>query len=61
MITSLYNWYYEDEYLLARERLHWFENKLRAIDSDTCNDVNKQYRRKRIEMVIRCIRYTYNF
>ena len=61
MITSLYNWYYEDEYLLAQEQLKFFENKLKAIDNDTCNDVNKQYRKRRIELVIRCIKYTYNF
>ena len=61
MITALYNWYHEDEYLIARQQLEFFENKLRSIDNDTCNDQNKQYRRKRIELVIRCIKYTYNF
>ena len=60
MITSLYNWYYEDEYELAREQLEFFENKLKAIDNDTCNDTNKAYRKRRIELVIKCIKYTYN-
>ena len=60
MITSLYNWYYKDEYELAREQLEFFENKLKSIDNDTCNHENKQYRKRRIELVIKCIRYTYN-
>jgi hypothetical protein len=60
MITGLYNWYYEEEYLLARQQLDFFENKLNCIDKDTCNDINKAYRKRRIELVIRCIKYTYN-
>ena len=60
MITALYNWYYEDECELARQQLEFYENKLKAIDNDTCNIENKQYRKKRIEIVVKCIKYTYN-
>jgi len=60
MITSIYNWYNNEEYALAKSQLLFFQNKLKSIDNDTCNDYNKDVKRSRIELVINCIKYTYN-
>jgi len=60
MLTNLYNYYHTDEYELALEQLEFFEKKLLSIDNDNCNDTNKAYRKRRIELVIKCIKYTYN-
>jgi len=59
MFTSIYNTYYYDEYLLAKEQLKFFENKLKSVDNESCNECNKTIRKKRIELNIYCIKYTY--
>ena len=56
MITSIYNWYNNEEYALAKSQLLFFQNKLKSIDNDTCNDYNKAVKRSRIELVINCIK-----
>lgn len=60
MITRFYNYWNHEEYALAQSQLLFFEKKLKAIDSDSCNDANKAIRRKRIQLVIDCIKYTYS-
>jgi hypothetical protein len=60
MITSIYNWYNQDEYVLAKSQLLFFQNKLKYVENENCNEYNKGLRRQRIELVIRCIKYTYN-
>jgi hypothetical protein len=61
MIARLYNWWNDEEYALAQSQLLFFENKLRAIDSELCcNEANRAIRKKRIQLVIDCIKYTYN-
>ncbi len=59
MLTSIYNTYYYDEYLLAKGQLKFFEDKLKVIESEI-DTPNKSIRRKRIELNIYCIKYTYN-
>ena len=56
----MYNWWNEEEYALAQSQLIFFERKLAVIDDELCNQVNKQIRKKRIQLVIDCIKYTYN-
>ena len=56
----MYNWWNEEEYALAQSQLIFFEKKLASIDMELCNQVNKQIRKKRIQLVIDCIKYTYN-
>ena len=60
MITSIYNWYNNEEYALAKSQLLFFQNKLKYVENENCNEYNKGLRRQRIELVIRCIKYTYN-
>ena len=60
MISHAYNWYFVDEYELAKEQLAFYEKKLEATKRMSCNDDNKRIRENRIHMVISCIKYTYN-
>ena len=60
MITRMYNWWNEEEYALAQSQLIFFERKLAVINDELCNQANKQIRRKRIQLVIDCIKNTYN-
>ena len=59
MITRMYNWWNEEEFALAPSQLIFFQKKLKVIDNELCNDANKQIRKKRIQLVIDCIKYTY--
>ena len=59
MITRIYNWYNEEEYALTQSQLIFFERKLAVINDELCNQANKDIRRKRIQLVIDCIKYTY--
>ena len=55
----MYNYLNHEEYALAQSQLIFFERKLAGIDMELCNQVNKDIRRKRIQLVIDCIKYTY--
>jgi hypothetical protein len=59
MFTAAYNAYYWEEHQLAKQQLAFFENKLKKIDDEPCNTANKSIRKKRLELNIYCIRYTY--
>lgn len=59
MITRMYNYWNHEEYALAQSQLIFFQRKLVAIDMELCNQANKDIRRKRIQLVIDCIKYTY--
>ena len=60
MITRIYNWINAEEYAIAQSQLIFFERKLAAIDMELCNGCNKDIRKRRIQLVIDCIKYTYN-
>ena len=60
MITRMYNWWNDEEYAIAQSQLIFFERKLAAIDMELCNNANKDIRKRRIQLVIDCIKYTYN-
>ena len=60
MITRMYNWWNEEEFALAQSQLIFFQKKLKVIDNELCNDANKEIRKRRIQLVIDCIKYTYN-
>ena len=60
MITKIYNWFNQEEYALAQSQLLFFQDKLKVIDNELCNQANKTIRKKRIQLVIDCIKYTYN-
>ena len=60
MITRFYNWVNAEEYALAQSQLIFFQKKLKVIDNELCNDANKEIRKRRIQLVIDCIKYTYN-
>ena len=60
MISHAYNWYFADEYDLAKELLEFYERKLQATRRMDCNDDNRRVRENRIQMVISCIKYSYN-
>jgi hypothetical protein len=56
----MYNYWNHEEYALAKSQLIFFERKLAVIDNELCNSANKEIRKKRIQLVIDCIKYTYN-
>jgi hypothetical protein len=60
MITRIYNWWCDEEYAIAQSQLIFFERKLASIDTELCNSSNKEIRKRRIQLVIDCIKYTYN-
>lgn len=59
MFTAAYNTYYWEEAELAKQQLKFFEDKLKNIDNHQCNQTNKGVRKRRLELIIYCIRYTY--
>ena len=59
MITRIYNWVNAEEYAIAQSQLIFFERKLSSIDMELCNSCNKDIRKRRIQLVIDCIKYTY--
>jgi len=60
MLTAIYNNYYWEEWELAKQQLKFFEDKLKAIEHEADIAPNKSIRKKRIQMNIYCIKYTYN-
>jgi len=57
LLTSYF--YYEDQQL-ARRECAFFERKLREVDNHTCDEVNKELRRKRFQIVIDALKYTWS-
>jgi hypothetical protein len=57
ILTSYF--YYEDQQL-ARREMQFFERKLREVDNHNCDDVNKELRRKRFQIVIDALKYTWS-
>ena len=60
MLTAIYNNYYWEEWELAKQQLKFFEDKLKAIEKEIDTTPNKSIRKRRLELNIYCIKYTYN-
>jgi len=60
MLTSIYNIYYWEECELAKQQIKFFEDKLKMIEKEIDTAPNKTIRKRRIQMNIYCIKYTYN-
>ena len=59
MAGYIYEYFYNDDVIYAKEQLKFYEDKLKNIDNLEINDCNKSLRRKRLEFMIYCITYTY--
>jgi len=59
MAGYIYSYLYNDDVIYAKEQLKFYEDKLKNIDSLDINDCNKSLRRKRLEFMIYCIKYSY--
>ena len=59
MFTAAYNAIYWEEAELAKQQLKFFQEKLDKIDREPCNTANKSIRKRRLELNIYCIKYTY--
>jgi len=59
MFTAAYNAYYWEEAALAKQQVLFFKEKLKKIDSEPCNTANKSIRKRRLELNIYCLKYTY--
>jgi len=59
MAGYIYSYLYSDDVIYAKEQLKFYEDKLKNIDSLDINDCNKSLRRKRLEFMIYCIKYSY--
>lgn len=59
MAGYIYEYLYNEDMIHAREQLKFYEDKLKNIDNLEINDCNKSLRRRRINFIIYCIKYTY--
>jgi len=59
MATYIYEYLYNEDMIYAREQLKFYEDKLKNINNLDINDCNKSLRRRRINFIIYCIKYTY--
>jgi len=59
MAGYIYSYLYNDDVIYAKEQLKFYEDKLKNIDNLEINDCNKSLRRKRLEFMIYCIKYSY--
>jgi len=60
MFTRIYNYINDEEYAIACSQLIWYQNKLTQVENLNCSDAGKTERRKRLQLVIDCIKYSYN-
>ena len=60
MFTRIYNYINEEEYAIACGQLIWYQQKLAHVEGLNCSDAGKTERRKRLRLVIDCIKYSYN-
>jgi hypothetical protein len=60
MLTAIYNNYYWEEWELAKQQLKFFEDKLKLLEKEIDTTPNKSIRKRRLELNIYCIKYTYN-
>jgi len=59
MAGYIYEYLYNEDMIHAREQLKFYEDKLKNINNLDINDCNKSLRRRRINFIIYCIKYTY--
>ena len=59
MFTAAYNSYYWEETELAKQQLAFFQAKLDRVNAEACNDTNRGIRKRRLELILYCIKYTY--
>ncbi len=59
MATYFYKYFYEDDLKFAESQLEFYESKIIKIDKEDINENNKLMKKKRIQFVINCIKYSY--
>lgn len=59
MATYFYEYFYYDDVKFAELQLKFYESKILKIDKEDINESNKLLKKKRIQFVIDCIKYSY--
>lgn len=59
MATYFYQYFYNDDLKFAESQLEFYVNKLMKIDDEDINENNKLLKKKKIQFVIDCIKYSY--
>lgn len=59
MAGYIYSYLYNDDVIYAKEQLKFYEDKLKNIDNLEISGSNKSIRKKRLEFMIYCIKYSY--
>ena len=59
MATYFYEYFYHDDVKFAESQLEFYVNKLMKIDNEDISEEAKSLKKKRIEFVINCIKYSY--
>jgi len=59
MTTYFYQYFYNEDVKFAESQLEFYVNKLMKIDDEDINENNKLLKKKKIQFVIDCIKYSY--
>jgi hypothetical protein len=60
MISTLYSYYDPADYDLAKSQLAFYQNKIKKLEDDnTITPDNKEFRMKRLKLIVYSIKYTY--
>ena len=61
MATYFYQYFYEEDVKFAESQLEFYKSKILKIEKEDINENNKLLKKKRIQFVIDCIKYSYSF
>jgi len=59
MATYFYHYFYDEDVKFAESQLKFYESKILKIENEDINESNKLMKKKRIQFVIDCIKYSY--